>query len=686
MEKTITPVQEAVPEAAQDKSAEKKRVRAAKPSGGKRVRKKKKLLRVFIIAVVLVAAGIVAFMFFSGMLSSKAAESTYIAHTVDRGDISVTITGSGSVAPIQQYDIVSMVRGEILTDNIEVGKAVEKGEMLYSIDSTDAESSIEKSRLSLEKAQLSYSDTAGSVKDLTVSAPISGVITGLFVKNGDNVGNNTKVAEISDTSRLKIKLPFNENDANSISAGASARLCLEATGEYISGTVSKVYSGTYASASGAVVRDVEFTASNPGGVKPGDSATAVTGAYACNDAGAFEYGDIMTVSAKASGEVFGLKLSQGDRVSKGDVLIRIDNSSLSTNITNSELSLKDARLALENAEKALDNYNITSPIAGKIISKTYKAGESVDDNKTTLAVVADMSSLTFTISVDELDISKVSVGQEVKITADALPNEEFTGKVDNISIIGSSQNGVTTYPVKVVIEQYGALLPGMNVNAEIVAQQVTDVLRVPVSAVIRGNMVLLKDDSASVGGAQEGQPQGSAAGAPPSGWTRPSGAPEGGGQRGSWSRGEGQNEQTGSADRAGQPAAGASSNGDSQTASRGQAGQTRNGAGGGGRISLTPGSVVPLPNTPQGYKYVAVAIGLNSDEYIEIKEGLSEGDVVYTAAPAGGSSTAQQNAGMAMGGMGMGGMAMGGMPPGGGGGVRVYQGGTQGSPQGGQQR
>ena len=104
-----------------------------------------------------------------------------------------------------------------------------------------------------------------------------------------------------------------------------------------------------------------------------------------------------------------------------------------------------------------------------------------------------MTCLKFELSIDETDIGKVFVGQPVNITADAVGGT-FTGVVDNVSINGTSSNGVTTYPVTVVMTEYGDLLPGMNVDAEIVITQAVDVLSVPVSAIRRGNMVYVKGD------------------------------------------------------------------------------------------------------------------------------------------------------------------------------------------------
>ena len=98
----------------------------------------------------------------------------------------------------------------------------------------------------------------------------------------------------------------------------------------------------------------------------------------------------------------------------------------------------------------------------------------------------------YIVTNDELDVDKIELNQKVDITADALPNNRFEGYVNNININGTSTNGVTTYPVEIVVNNPDGLLPGMNVNAEIVIAEKENVLTVPVSAVMRGNTVYVK--------------------------------------------------------------------------------------------------------------------------------------------------------------------------------------------------
>lgn len=107
------------------------------------------------------------------------------------------------------------------------------------------------------------------------------------------------------------------------------------------------------------------------------------------------------------------------------------------------------------------------------------------------------------MNIDELDISQVEVGQTVEITADAVEGKTYAGVVTKVSVAGTTSGGITTYPVTVRIDETDGLLPGMNVDAEIVIVEKDGVLAVPSGAVNRGNTVLITSDSPSAANALE---------------------------------------------------------------------------------------------------------------------------------------------------------------------------------------
>ena len=168
----------------------------------------------------------------------------------------------------------------------------------------------------------------------------------------------------------------------------------------------------------------------------------------------------------------------------------MESETIRDQIENARLSLQSAQLSAGTASDSVEDYNITSPIAGTVIEKNFKAGDKVDGASSgTLAVIYDLSYLELEMAVDELDIGKVQVGQRVEITADAVEGQTFEGVVDKISINGTTANGFTSYPVTIVIEDYGDLKPGMNVSASIIGEEIPNALCIPVDAVDRGNTV-----------------------------------------------------------------------------------------------------------------------------------------------------------------------------------------------------
>ena len=147
--------------------------------------------------------------------------------------------------------------------------------------------------------------------------------------------------------------------------------------------------------------------------------------------------------------------------------------------------MKNAENKLENTQDTIGDYTITAPISGTVITKNAKAGDKITkgtSGNTVMAVIYDLSAMTLSMSVDELDVGSVKAGQTVEITADAVEGETFTGTVTNVSLEGSYSNGVTNYPVTVTLEETGDLLPGMNVDATIILDSAQDALCIPAGA------------------------------------------------------------------------------------------------------------------------------------------------------------------------------------------------------------
>ena len=187
----------------------------------------------------------------------------------------------------------------------------------------------------------------------------------------------------------------------------------------------------------------------------------------------------------------------GSRISGGELLATLGGSAAETALQNAALSLQNAQLSLQSAQEVLENYTITSPISGTVIEKNLKAGDQLDGSESgALAVIYDLEQLELKMNVSELDIGKIRPGQSVEITAEALPGETFLGTVEKVNINGTTTDGFTTYPVTILLSEYGALNPGMNVSADIIVEQAQQALCIPTPAVSGGNTVLVAPDGA----------------------------------------------------------------------------------------------------------------------------------------------------------------------------------------------
>ena len=447
---------------------------------------------------VLVIAAVLALLFWivvRPMLGGTAAVSgAYQTAQVQRQDLTVSVSGSGTVTPIESYQVSALVTGEILESPFEDGDQVEKDQLLYRIDPGSAQTALQQAQLSVQQAQMNYDTLASS---LQVKAIGGGVVQTLHVQEGDLVSAGTAIADITDTSTMTLTVPFQAGDAAHISAGQTAQVTLSGTLETLSGTVESVASADQVGNGGALVRQVKIRLTNPGALTETTSATARVGTYACASGGTLSPRLRQTITAAASGEITNLNVSVGSRVSAGAVLAAIGGESAENSLADAALAVQNAQLSLQSAQEALDSYTITSPISGTVIEKNLKAGDQLNGGDSgAMAVIYDLSQLELQMDVSELDIGQIQPGQTVEITAEALPGQTFTGVVEKVSVNGTTTDGFTTYPVTILLSEYGDLNPGMNVSAHIIVERAENALCVPAEAVNSDGTVLVAGEGA----------------------------------------------------------------------------------------------------------------------------------------------------------------------------------------------
>ena len=424
-------------------------------------------------------------------------DASYTEAAPERRDVTNTLSGTGTLNPANTYTVKSLVDGKVLTGTIEEGNIVEESNVLYTIDSSDASTNFEKAEIAMQQAQRSYDKV---VDRQYVRAEVAGVVSSLKVTKGDEVTSGQEVAVIRDSSRMLLTLEFPAADAANFSVGQSAAVTLDGTFEQLDGTVTSV-SGTDAlSAGNLLTRTVTITVKNAGGLTTAQAATASINGVSSIGSATFAYQAERTLTAQAAGTVTSINVQEGSDVAKDDIILGLSGDDLTESIQSASESLRSAEISMQNLQDAMNNYTITAPISGTIIEKDAKVGDAVKAGDT-LCIVYDLGYLEMNINVDELQISSISVGQKVQITADAVPDKTYVGTVTRVSMKGTSNGGTTTYPVSIRIDDTDGLRPGMNANAEIVVAKANNALVVPNAAVVRGSYVLVTKDSPSAASA-----------------------------------------------------------------------------------------------------------------------------------------------------------------------------------------
>ena len=477
-------------------------------------RKKKKTVIIAAAVFVLLAAAGTAALRSSGRSAGTGRGTAVMTAPVTRQDISSRLSSSGVLKPRNSYQVSSLAEGEITSADFEVGDQVEKGQVLYRIDVSSmeeemkaAQNSAERAARNLEEAQKDYSRAQGRFSDGIFRSGDSGYIKKIYIKAGETVSSGTKIADIEDDSIMRLKVPFLSAEAAAIGTGSTALVTLSSTGEQIPGTVTAVSSKDETLTGGRIVRYVTIEAANPGGLTTEQSAAASVGDYSSSLEGTFSpvVETILSADLPDSVTVEQLLVSEGDYAAKGAPIFRFDRESADKlmrsfweKLDSAKDAMDSANSKIESTKSSMNNYTITAPISGTVIRKNMKAGDKITSKGSgdgVMAVIYDLSSITFSMSIDELDISKVKTGQTVQITAEAAGDASFRGIVENVSLESANNNGITTYPVSVTVKDPKGLLPGMNVNGKILLEESKNALVIPAASLMRGNVVYVKDPS-----------------------------------------------------------------------------------------------------------------------------------------------------------------------------------------------
>lgn len=457
----------------------------------------KKNLIIIVIAVILIIA--ITAVSVSHFKSKSIQKNTAMLSTaiVAKRDLCAAVSGSGPIGASSKYTLTSNVSGTVTKLCFEDGDKVTAGDLIFEIDDKDTQLQIRQLKSSIAQAQLTRNRNIKDLLSGTVIAPIDGEIEDLQVKYGDNISNNGTLLTITDKSKLKLVVSFRNTYRSEICDGQKVKVNVFDTNRdemhIAEGRISTFSTPNYVTGDGTEMYNAGVVIENPGFLAEGMIANVEMNIgnikVTSVNSSTLSYLNSMTVKIQSGGTIKDINVEKGQIVKAGDILAEINNEDLELTIQTNDLKLEDLSSQLQTAEEKLSDYKIYAPFNGTLTLNDIRQGNSIKQGDM-LGSVANYDIMEFSINVDELDISKIQVGQEARVTIDALPETTDTplfGAVTKVAVEGTSSNGVSTYPVTVQIEQNKSLKGSMNANAEIIVTQKNGVLCVPVDAVQKRN-------------------------------------------------------------------------------------------------------------------------------------------------------------------------------------------------------
>ena len=446
--------------------------------------------------------------------ANTSGETRYVLTAVKKGTIVSSITGTGQVAASSQVDIKSKVSGDATYIGVVNGQTVKAGALIAQIDARDAEIALESAKISLDKLikpadassillaensladarqsnvkatddlVKSYDDGFNTVSNAFLDLP--DVMTGLndllnSYRSGDGYLNDANVRFYGDTAMIyrndattayfTVKNKYDANLTN------YKNLTRASPTSNIESLITETYS-TIKSATDAIKNSknaVDFIRSQQGSQSRNDSTTVLTNLNSWTSKVNTHLLNLLSIKNSIENSKNTITSSARDIAQKIESLKKLIDGA-------DALDIRSQELAVRQKEYAYQDYFIRAQFEGVIAKLNVKKTDSVSSGSiigilVTKQKVAD-------ISLNEIDAARVKVGQKVTITFDAIPELTITGKVIETDLVGTVNQGVVTYNIKIGFDtQDDQVKPGMSVSAAIITDVVPDALAAPNSAV-----------------------------------------------------------------------------------------------------------------------------------------------------------------------------------------------------------
>jgi RND family efflux transporter MFP subunit len=468
----------------------------------------------------------------------KKATVTYITQVVRKGDINVAVSGSGQISSLKSSSVASKVSGEILGVYVKAGDTVSKGETIFKIDSTEQAANVKNAEIALEQVQVKLEDMTGPVDELTllqaqdsltnaqesetnaetslkkayddgfndVSSSfldLPSVMTGLYnVLFGKTLSSNGSQQNIDyyTTTINYYEDPVGttyRNDAYNkyITAKTAYDKTLndyKTTTRYSSeAEIESLISETYDTvksiaeaikSANNLVEYYKYTLSNKQQTYNSGADVHVSTLSGYTSKANSSLSTLLSDTNSITSDKNSIVSAQRTIKEKQLSLKNVEDGYTDLEIRTQELAVAIAEQNLADAKTDYNNCWITAPYSGTISSVSAIVGDTANSGTTMGTIITN--TMVAKVTLNEVDVANISIGQKVELTFDALDNVTVEGEVSEMDTVGTVSSGVVSYAVTISFETDNeSVKPGMSVTANIITNSATGVITVPSSAV-----------------------------------------------------------------------------------------------------------------------------------------------------------------------------------------------------------
>jgi HlyD family secretion protein len=438
-----------------------------------------------VITTVIILVALIIIYFVYKKVTNTSAEPRYVLGAVERGTLITSVSGSGQVSALNQVDVKPNVSGTITSVPVTQGQEVKAGTVLATIDSRSALKAVHDAQAGLQSAQIAYQKATfpSSASDLNKAYDDAfGAVASAFSDM------STIVSDLDDILYKQSHSPYlAENTVRSTTGQRGVDMRSAASLEFDKAK------DTYQKSL------IEYQSLSGSSDRPKIEAS-LTDTYALTKQLALAVKDVFGVVEYLKNQ--GIRSTE---LTADETTLNSDSNKLSSavgnitsattgiqtarnSITGGNLDVKNAELtvgqkqnALQDAYNTLADYTIRAPFDGVVAKLSAKVGDTASSVAVATLITKQQIA---TISLNEVDVAKIKVGEKVTLTFDAVPDLTVTGQVLQIDTLGTVSQGVVSYAVNIGFDtQDDRVKPGMSVSAAIITDSKPNILLVPTGAV-----------------------------------------------------------------------------------------------------------------------------------------------------------------------------------------------------------